>query len=188
MYSAPTPQFDINRKNFVHPGYANPFNGFNTGSGGPFYPQQQQQSFDGMSAPIFPTPDGVTFHQPPDGGLPSIFQPNGFNFGGELAPAFQYNSAQVTSPLLRTPSSSSQSSLSFEATSRPSPGPSFGNVPQLYPQLERKNPKPRGIGRARKSPTKRPRKRGPNKRPPNTGFSYLMVRFFFFHLVSETSS
>jgi hypothetical protein len=185
MYSAPTPQFDINRKDFVHPGYANPFNGFNTGSGGPFYPQQQQ-SFDEMSAPLFPIPDGVSFHQPPDGGLPSIFQPNGFNFGGGLAPAFQYNSVQVPSPLLRTPSSSSQSSLSFEATLRPSPGPSFGNVPQLYPEPERKLPKPRGIGRARKSPSKRPRKRGPNKRPANTGYSYLLVRFSP-HLVSETS-
>jgi hypothetical protein len=180
MYSVPTPTqlYDIYPKDFAHPSYADQFNGqFNTGSGEPFYPQQD---FSGM-LPTFQNPNGITYYQAPEGGLASSFQPNEYTFDGRIAPAsaLQYN---YMSPLPRNiPSSrslSSSSSTSFGATLTP-PGPLFGNIPQLLPGLEG-NIQPSGAAHAHVASHRRAR--GPNKRPPGTGFAQLLVRFisFFF--------
>lgn len=165
MYPAPAPPYDIHSS---HPSYVNRFSGhFNTGSGEPFYPQQP---YNRLLAPTFQSPHATLYHQPPDGGLASAFPTNDFTFDGtrRLAPAFQYNEMLPLST--NTPSSSSLSLL-FGATSTP-PGPSLGNVPQLYPQLEDNLPPPPVSPRPR-----RRRTRGPNRRPPGTGFSELLVRF-----------
>lgn len=178
MYSVPTPLYDIHPKDFSHPSYVDQFNGhLNTGSGEPLYPPSRLP-FNGMLASTFQSPHAAFYHQSPDGGLVSAFQPNGFTFDGRLAPAFQYNEMP---PLSRNAPSPSSLSSSFEATLTP-PGPSLGSIPQLYPELEDNLPPPPAAPRAR-----RRRTRGPNKRPPGTGFSYLLVRLIF-RLVSETSS
>ena len=174
MYSvpAPAPRYDINSGDFVHPNYADQFNGFNTGSVEPPYSQYMP---NGVFPPTFQDANSAFYHQAPGGGFPDpSFQPNGYTFDG--GPTFQQ-----MSPLSgNTPSSSSQ--LSFETTWTPPPGPSFGNIPQLYPEvLEDNAPPPSAAPRARHRRT-----RGPNRRPPGTGFSDLLVRFIAY-LVSKTS-
>jgi hypothetical protein len=168
MYSVPTSLYP---NDFVHPDYMDPFinNGqFDMGTGELFYPQQH---FDGTLASAFPNLDGVSYHQPPDGGL---------------APAFQYNPVQMSPLFTGTPSSSSQSSTSFEATLTPSLGPSLGNVPQLYPELEDNIPQPTAAPLDHRGPVShRRRTRGPNRRPPGTGFSSLLVRFISFFFISS---
>ena len=160
MYSVPTSLYDIHSNNIVHPDYMDPFNGqFDMGTGELFYPQQP---FDGLLASALSNHDGVSYHQPPDGGL---------------APAFQYNPVQMPPLVTGTPSSSSQSSSSLEATLVPSLGPSLGDVPQLCPELEVNIPQPTAAPLSHRGPVSRHRRtRGPNRRPPGTGFSSLLVR------------
>ena len=138
--------------------------------------------------PTFQNPNGMTYYQAPEGRRASAFQPNGYTFDGRIAPAnvMQYN---YMPPFPRNiPSSSalsSSSSTSFGATLTP-PGPLFGNTPQLLPGLEG-NIQPTAAAHAHV--TSHRRARGPNKRPPGTGFAQLLVRFFFFfHLISESSN
>ena len=178
MYSVPTHTqlYDIYPKDFAHPSYSDQFNGgFNTGSGESFYPQQD---FSGM-LPTFQNPNGMNYYQAPEGRQASAFQPNGYTFDGRIAPAsvMQYN---YMPPFPRNiPSSSalsSSSSTSFGATLTP-PGPLFGNTPQLLPGLEG-NIQPTAAAHAHV--TSHRRARGPNKRPPGTGFAQLLVRFISF--------
>ena len=169
MYSVPTSTqlYDIYPKDFAHPSYSDQFNGgFNTGSGEPFYPQQD---FSGM-LPTFQNPNGMTYYQAPEGRQASAFQPNGYTFDGRIAPAsaMQYN---YMPPLPRNiPSSSALSSSSPT---------SFGNIPQLLPGLEG-NIQPTAAAHAHVTSLRRAR--GPNKRPPGTGFAQLLVRFISFFL------
>jgi hypothetical protein len=204
MYSVPrpTPRYDIFPKDFVHPSYAGQLNGqfngqFNVGSEEPVYPQY---SFNEVLAPAFQDPNSSFYHQAPNGGLLAsafqqngyafnggparTFQQNGYTFGGGPAPAFQYQMSPFSG---HTPGSSSQlSSSSFETTLTP-PGPSLESILQQFPQAELQEnilqppsaePAPVTSGR---------RTRGPNRRPPGTGFTDLLVRFISFHLVSESS-
>ena len=156
---APTSLYDIHPGDFVHPNYADQFNGhFSTGSVEPCYSEHLS---DGMLVPTFQDPYGAIYH---------AFQPNGYTFDGGLAPA------QMSLLSGNTPSSSSLSSL--EATLTPPPGPSFGNIPQLYHEILEDNTPPLSI-----AAHARPRRtRGPNKRPPGTGFSYQLVRLFHISL------
>ena len=172
MYSVPTPLYDIYPNDSAYPDYVESFNGqFDMSTGELFHPQQP---FDGTLAPAFPNLDSVSYHQPPDGGL---------------APAHQYNPAQILPLFTGTPSSSSQSSSSFEATLTPSLGPSLENVPQLYPELAASTPQATAAPLTSSGlVSHRRRTRGPNRRPPGTGFSSLLVSFIsFFSLVSEMS-
>ena len=170
----PTSLYDIHPGEFVHPNYADQFNGhFSTGSVEPCYSEHLS---DGMLAPTFQDPYGAIYYQARDGRiLDHALQPNGYTFAGGLAPT------QVSPLSGNTPSSSSLSS-SFEATLTLPPGPSSGNIPQLYPEILEDNTPPLSI-----TAHARPRRtRGPNKRLPGTGFLDLLVRFISY-LVSETS-
>ena len=160
MYSVPTSLYDIYPNDSAYPDYVESFNGqFDMSTGELFHPQQP---FDGTLAPAFPNLDSVSYHQPPDGGL---------------APAFQYNPVQMPPLVTGTPSSSSQSSSSLEATLIPSLGPSLGDVPQLCPKLEVNIPQPTAAPLSHRGPVSRHRRtRGPNRRPLGTGFSSLLVR------------
>ena len=201
MYSVPTSTqlYDIYPKDFAHPSYSDQFNGgFNTGSGDPFYPQQD---FSGM-LPTFQNPNGMTYYQAPEGRQASAFQPNGYTIHSTgncqisegTGACFPISTSPpsgntLSSSFLSSPSSSS------EATLTPLPGPSLENIPQLYSEpLEDNSPQVTAILHAR-----RRRTRGPNKRPsgtgmkrtkrsrnPVTGFPDLLVRFITC-LVSETS-
>ena len=178
MYSVPVPAplYDIRPKDYAHLSFAGHFNGhFNTGSGELSYPQH---NFNGMVAPNFQDPN-TFYQQPPDGVLlASSYRQNAYAYDGGLAPAFQYQTSRLSG---NTPSSSSLSSP-FETTLTPPPGPSFENIPQLYPELLRDNsPQQTAAPHARHRRT-----RGPNKRPPGTGFADLLVRLVLY-LVSKTS-
>lgn len=168
MYAipAPAPLYDIRPKDYAHPSFAGHFNGhYNTGPGEPSY--YSQHNFNGMVAPNFPYPNGTYYDQAPDGGLlaPAFQQPNEYAFDGGLAPAFPYQLSPLSG---NTPISSSLSSP-------------FENIPQLYPEpLEDNSPQQTAAPHARR------RKRGPNKRPPGTGFADLLVRLVSY-LVSKTS-
>jgi hypothetical protein len=169
MYTvpAPAPLYDIRPKDYAHLNFAGHFNGhYNTGPGEPsYYPQH---NFNRMVAPNYQYANGTYYHQVPDGGLlaPAFQQPNVYAFDGGLAPAFPYQ----LSPLSENSPSSSSMSSQFETTLTPPPGPSFENIPQLYPEpLEDNRPQ-------QTSPPQARRTRGPNKRPPGTGFADLLVR------------
>ena len=172
MYSvpAPAPLYDIRPEDYAHLSFAGHYNGhYNTGSGEPSYPQH---NFNGRVAPNFEFPNGAYYQMAPGGELlvlaPAFQQPNEYAFDGGLEPAFQYQSSPLSG---NTPSSSSLSSP-FETTLTPPPGPSFENIPQLYPELLEDN-----SPQQTSPPQARPRRtRGPNKRPPGTGFADLLVR------------
>lgn len=164
MSSIPTSLYDILQNDYVHETYMAPIDGrFDTGTGESFYPL----SLNEVLAPTFPKPNNVFFNQCPDGGL---------------SPAFPtYNAVphfQTPHSFTRTPSSSSGSSTSLE----PSPNLSLGDSPQLYPEQEDNLSQPIATPPAKSEvATSGRRSRGPNKRPPGTGYADLVVRSF--HLV-----
>ena len=178
MYAVPTPtpHYDTNFKDFVHPSYAGQFNDqFNTGYGEPSYHQYSNQ-FDEILEPTFQAPNGALYYRPPDGGLvaSSVYQ-NRYSFDEAPAPLSG-----------NTPGSSSQFSSSPFGTTLTPPGPSLvGNIPQLSSELEATIFEPTAADPAPVASSRHTR--GPNKRPPGTGFADLLVRFISFFYISSRS-
>jgi hypothetical protein len=169
MCSIPTSSYDILYNDYVHPSYMAPIDGrFDTGSGESFYPLP----FDGVLAPTFPELNNVFHNHSPDGGLSPAFPT--YN----AVPHFQ------TQPLFtRTPSSSSGSSTSLEPTLAPAPNLLLGDLPRLYPGLDGNLAQLIAAPPAKSEVAVSVRRsRGPNKRPPGTGFADLMVRSFHLFL------
>jgi hypothetical protein len=158
MSSVPTSFYDILQNDYVHQNYMAPIDGrFDMGYGESFYPL----SLNEVLAPTFPKPNNVLYNQCPDGGL---------------SPAFPtYNTVphfQTPPSFTRTPSSSSGSSTSLE----PSPNLLLGDSPRLYPELEGNLAQPIAAPPAKSEVVVSVRRRGPNKRPPGTGYADLVVR------------
>jgi len=164
MCSVPTSSRDILHNDYLHQSYIAPFDGcFDTGSRESFYPLP----FDGVLAPTFPKPNNVSYNQFPYGGLSPAFPTY------DAVPHFQ-----PPPSFTRTQSSSSGSSTSLEPTLTPSPNLLLGDLPRHYPELEG-NPTQLIAEPPAKSEVviSVRRSRGPNRRPPGTGFADMMVRF-----------
>lgn len=193
--SAPMPLYDIHRNDFVNQDYQVPItDGFDMGSEESF----NHLSLNVVQAPTFPyplpfqQPNNLSYFQPPQVGLRPTFPTNQVAYNGGFTPGFAptfqpYNAAQFQTLPSYTPALSSTSgpSTSLQGALTPSP------APLLQKKVRKANPKSKSKSR-RKHVTrnatqtakgellisKPKRQRGPNKRPPGTAFSNLLVGSF----------
>ena len=196
--SALIPQYDNRRKDFLNQKYQFSTNdGFNMSFEDRYYPL----SLDEVQAPIFQyplpsqQPNNLSYFQTPQMDLVPTFPTNGVTYNGGMAPTFQPFTGlphfqTQTSSYITAPSSSSGSSTSSSTPLQ------YGLTPSPIPlrkgvQKANSKPKARGkratrnaaqsvkrqllIGKAKRKP------RGPNKRPPGTAFSNLLVSSFSSH-------
>jgi hypothetical protein len=183
------PLYDIHRNDFVNQNYQAPItNGFDMGSEESFNPL----SLNEVQAPTFPyplpfqQPNNLSYFQPPQMGLRPTFPTNQVAYNGGFTPTFQpYNAAHFqTLPSYTTAlSPTSGPSTSLQGALTPSP------APLLQKKVLKANPKSKSRGKhvTRNAAqtakgelliNKPKRKRGPNKRPPGTAFSNLLVGSF----------
>ena len=195
--SAPMPLYDVHRSDFGNQNYQATIgnDGFGMGSEESFYPS----TLNKVQAPSFPfpvpfqQPNNCSYFQPPQMGFAPTFPTNGVTYNGGLPPTLQpYNAAthfQTQPKFTMALSPTSDSSTSLQGGLTPSPIP-------LRKEMKKANPKSKSKGkRVTRNATqfakgelligKPKRQRGPNKRPPGTAFSTLLVRSF--RLVSDNS-
>lgn len=188
--SVPTAPYDIHPNGFLNQNYEVPNDGtFGMGSAESFYPPPLNEA----QTPTFPYslpfqhPDNLSYFKPPQVGLVPTFPTNRVTYSGGLQPTSQpYNAVphHLQSQSLSTtvlspsgdPSTSLQGALTLSAAS-------------LRKKIQKTNKKSKGRGKSatgnvtqsakRELLSGNPRrKRRPNKRPPGTSFSDLLVRSF----------
>ena len=189
--SVPRILFDIHRNDFVNQNYQVPVNdGFNMGSEESFYPP----SLNEVQAPSFPytinfqQQNNLPYSQPPQMGSAPTFPMNGVTYNGGMAPIFQpytgIHYLQTPAPSFTTaPSLASSSSTSLRYPLTPSPIPLLKEVQKASPTKSKSKGKQVTRPAAQTAKVelligKPKRKRGPNKRPPGTAFSNLLVGSF----------
>ncbi len=182
--SVPASLYDVHPNDFPNQGHQVPINrSFDVGSG---------KSFPAHSLFPYPLPfqqpNEVSYFQPPPQvELAPTFPTNGVAYNGGMAHNFQpYNAV----PYLQTqPSFISASSTISDSSSSRQGALTPASAPSVRKQLQKANSKSKSDGKRvtrnatqyamRELLTGQPkRKRGPNKRPPGTSFSDLLVRSF----------
>ena len=179
--SVPTPLYDIHN-DFLNQNYQVPNDGtFGMNTTEYFY----TPSLNEVQIPL-PHPNNISFSKPPQVGLAPTFPTNRVTYNGGLPPTFQpYNAvphsqAQSSFTTVLSPTCGSSESTSLRGPLTPSSGP----VTLHQKKKEKGNPGKRATRNATQSAkhqllTGNPRqKRGPNKRPPGTSFSDLLVCSF----------
>ena len=190
--SAHKPLYDIHRNDFANQNYQVSINdGLNMGSQESFHPLSlnEVQAPDSPHLPLQQS-NNISYFQPPQMGFTPTFATNGVTYIGGMAPNFQPYSGlryfQTPVPSFTTPPSLASSS----STSIQSP---LTTSPFLSRKGRKTNPKAKLRGKRVTWQTakgslligKPKRQRGPNKRPPGTAFSSLLVRPF--RLVPDNS-
>lgn len=191
--SVPTP-LDIHSNDIFNQNYQAPINStFGMGSGGSFY----SPSLNRVQPPTFPYPlpfqhPNVPYFEPSQVGPAPPFQSNQVTYNGGLPSTFQPYSAAV--PHFQTQTSFTTVLRPTYSSSTSLQGALTPSLASLSKKVQKANPKSKGNGkRATRNATqsakrelltgKAKRRRGPNKRPPGTSFSDLLVRSF--HLLPE---
>lgn len=175
--SAPVPLYDIHRDDFVNHDYEVPINDpFQMG----FEESYSSHSLGGVQAYNFP--QQTIYSQAPQMGLAPRFP----NYNGGMTTFQPFTGPpQVyfqTPPPLTAASSFASSSSSFQYPLTPPPAPVCKEVQKANPKTKLNGKRvTRNVTQVAKRgllSSKPKKKRGPNKRPPGTAFSNLLVGSF----------
>jgi hypothetical protein len=185
------PLYDIHRKEYVNPNYQAAIgnDGVDVGSEGTFYPLSVNQVQAPLAYPLqLQQANNCSYVQHPQMGFVPTFPTNGVMYNGGFPHTFQpYNAVPQYHP---QPSFTPVLSPPTSGPSTPSQGgPSTPSPVGLRKQVQKASAKSKSKG---KSVTrnaaqtakgqlllgKPKRQRGPNKRPPGTAFSSLLVRSY----------